>query len=660
MSALDGKQQDQLLKDPTNPNPSNGPVSSNATTGKVAPIPRSTASRPSLKETIAAQKRAKIVEKDSVEHLGSGQVSFTPTKSHIPSVSIRPGTAMATASRKTSTATTSTTQTGSLSSAPVRPTKPRRSSLPRPVTADPPASQKPKKMENPSVSVNTSSAKDKPRNPARAVSNARSKVATKKAESPATNTGKLKHRRAKSDDQTTKSVTAIASLKVLATNNSSFTKSTEDMPNPMSPTAILGVNGHMSSSRQEDFPTSMSPKAILDVNGCMPSNTQGDMPSLRIPTAIIRANGSMLSVKQAGAKKSMSPRDPYSKKENMAFSRVKDLGPRSTGPMKVYEDPVTETEIQITSRPDTKVTVLEELPLNDSTNSQNTRFGSPSYAPVDETSPPNWKGAAVLKESRKRSDDLTYEPKMARRMIESGIVLMRAGKMDMVGLRKLQGIICANADIWDDSTTFDGTLIALLDYLEPAIREPEAKYTSRDFLCLKMQILSAIRMMLGRHRETFAIYDSLALCRLLSARKHHMSGSHVAITLEETAGHIMLTCDPHMCIDGVLDLLEFENTDEKGNRTRVLGMYVLAGLLQRVTTRKENIVDLAESELSRLWNVVVVGLRDCCAAIRKHTIEYTVVLHDFIGQKMFWKMEDSSSLMDKRNLVTYYLERRET
>lgn len=401
----------------------------------------------------------------------------------------------------------------------------------------------------------------------------------------------------------------------------------------------------------------MSPKAILDVNGCMPSDRKEDMPNPMSPRAILGANGKRSSITESGNRKSMIPRVPYSRKENMAISRVQDLDPRSPGPMKVYEDPVAETEIQITSRPVVKVTALEELTVNEPTNSQYTNSASPDHVFADETNRQNAKGAGVLNESRKRSQESTYQPIVARKTLESGIDRMRAGHMDTQGLRKVQAMIQRNPNIWDDPTTFDETLMALLDLLEPCNTERETGVFSKATVTFKTRVLIGIRMMLKHYQESFSIYYSVALSRMVSARKHYMAGSHIAVMLQETAKYIVLNCDPHLCLDGMLDLMENEKQDEEGNRTRFLGMSVLAGLLERNTARKENIDDLPPSDMDRLWLVGVMGMRDADSDIRRAALEFTCALHNFIEQEKFWEMA-ASTLPAERSIITYFLTKR--
>ncbi|MCJ1287897.1 suppressor of tub2 mutation [Xylographa opegraphella] len=136
LNSLDAKQQARLLKDPSNPqvshmnkDPGNldlvktmavSIASTDTTAPTVGRVAKAATTRPSLKETIAAQKRAKLAQRP-----GSAQSSVSPTRVMPP----RPQTSMA---------------MGSLSSAPLRPNK---TKLPAPKVNNSPSTS-PKKAKN--------------------------------------------------------------------------------------------------------------------------------------------------------------------------------------------------------------------------------------------------------------------------------------------------------------------------------------------------------------------------------------------------------------------------------------------------------------------------------------------------------------------------------
>ena len=142
MSSLDAKSKTLLERDPHNPNAVAAPE------GRARPAfsqsVSATSQRPSLKETIAAQKRAaaaKSVQPQSIPpRPESAQSAFADTKP------ARPAARAPVAAKSTSSVRTVPTGThlSSLSSAPMRPAvKPRRPELARPATADPYSDRRP-------------------------------------------------------------------------------------------------------------------------------------------------------------------------------------------------------------------------------------------------------------------------------------------------------------------------------------------------------------------------------------------------------------------------------------------------------------------------------------------------------------------------------------
>ncbi|KAL9131622.1 MAG: hypothetical protein Q9217_000510 [Psora testacea] len=175
MSSLSQTHQDMLMKNPANPNPSSKTTSTAGHGGKPAFSQSSGpgSSRPSIRETIAAQKRAKAAGKNLPERPGSAESFASPKKTMGPA---RPATAMSTASRQVSAQSI-----GTLSSAPVRPR--RRADNARHATADA-SGRKATKPETPPGSPAASPVKTRLKAPALTVS---APVCTpKKVNSPST------------------------------------------------------------------------------------------------------------------------------------------------------------------------------------------------------------------------------------------------------------------------------------------------------------------------------------------------------------------------------------------------------------------------------------------------------------------------------------------
>ncbi|KAK0658382.1 Protein STU1 [Lasiodiplodia hormozganensis] len=142
METLDAKAQSLLQKDPNNPNAPAGSTGGKGTVSKL----KSQASRSSLKDTIAAQRKAALAARKMPERPSSAQANLSPAKpgaadrpagSLSKSVHGRPPSAMSTSRNTPSEKSSSASGGGSLMSKPVR--RPRMA--PRPQTADPYASR---------------------------------------------------------------------------------------------------------------------------------------------------------------------------------------------------------------------------------------------------------------------------------------------------------------------------------------------------------------------------------------------------------------------------------------------------------------------------------------------------------------------------------------
>jgi CLIP-associating protein 1/2 len=573
--SLDPKQQRLLLEDPANPRPQKEPEVSAAPPGvKPHTFSKSTNSlppKPSIRETIAAQKRAKMSGKVLPERPGSAEPSATPMKPAAFSNVTRPATAMSTI--------------GSLSSAPVRPMRPpRRPEMKRPVTADHPPNKKPVRL-----SPNKSVEMDK---------------------SP-----------------------------------SSYKKSPQTSPVKKADTHAKRVPD-VSCDKHHDFIASKVKDLSVTDSKEHPLINRTTLPNDVSPA------GDILPPEEAEPESaqriSETPRAIASKKESLA-SRLK-----------VYEDPVgrgseSPAPSQIVSRP----SVLEELPINEPPIYQPQL--SPNYPLLaEESESPLYhrKWINIEAGTRRVSDsDKTDNPYLMRRMLESGIVRIKAGTLDAHGFRKLQALIRGQEDIWEHGVKFDELLLPLLGNLE----SPNVDYSKRGFgrgQDLKTQVLMTIRLLQQHQPSHFSAHYSRALCAIILARQHYNSTSHMVCGLEETSETIVAQCDPLPSVDAVLDLLEVEPHDDSD--TLFMSLYVLAGLLHRVSSNPDS---RGESTIShqnvRLGNVAARCLRSTNPDVRRGVVEFVLELHDAVKDKArFWSLIDGVG-EDHRSLITYYLARRE-
>lgn len=353
---------------------------------------------------------------------------------------------------------------------------------------------------------------------------------------------------------------------------------------------------------------------------------------------------------------SMTPRAIVSKKEN------------PTSRLKVYEDPVgSSSESPISSQASSRPSVLGELPINEPPISQS--LLSPNYPLLaEESDSPLYhrKWINIETAARRVSDsDKIDNPYLMRRMLESGIVRIKAGTLDAHGFRKLQALIRGREDIWEDGVKFDELLLPLLENLEsPNVNESKNGVgRAQD---LKTQILVTVRLLQQYQPKHFSAHYPRTLCAIILARRHHNSTSHIVCGLEETSETIVAQCDPLPSLDAVLDLLEVEPRDDSD--TLFMSLYVLAGLLHRLSS------SLASSSSSnpdppnertsphqkvRLGNVAASCLRNTNPDVRRAVVEFVLELHDVVRDKeRFWSLIDGVG-EDHRSLITYYLARRE-
>lgn len=667
MSGLDKKQQDLLVEDPSNPVPHKTPAPhTNAAVAKPG-FSHSTTSvpaRPSIKETIAAQKKAKLAGKLPAERPGSAEPFGSPKKSVIQPSLGRPTTAMSAAPRNVST-----TSIGTLSSAPVRPR--RRADIARPATADPYSTRKPAKTETPPRSPAVSPVK-RPKTPANAASTI--KLSPTKIGSPAsTNSGKL----------TSSKIAGLVNSKIPA--QYSPTKAAEDftmvMPNvngtrsnpgDFMPSLQASIQMQPTSSpdipRAEDpfMPTasnktrsSPSPRKYLNQNGsALSTNGHGSDNAHTSPTKLANDFDHLSMNGPSSQRISMSPRAIGSRKENPTL-RTSYF--QEHKPLQVYEDPVLDPSNRKPSPPPVVHTpgALEELPVNEPAKQHRQVYDHQLLA-EEPASPEYHQKWLVVEEAERRrtsNSENIDNPRLARKILDSGILRVQARSLDVHGFRKLQALIRTSGEaIWEGGYKFDELVLPLLDYLETPNDESIPRLGKAQDL--KTQVLVTVRVLLQYQPKYFYNYHPRALSAVLAARKHYNSTSHIVCGLEETAESIVHQCDPSPCIDSVLDLLESEPTAGVQTNTIFMGLYVLAGLLHRGQEGRGTL-HLSEEQEGRLGALGARCLSDTNSDVRRAVIEFVLELYDTVDQEKFWDLVRVAK-EDHRSLITYYLARKRT
>lgn len=666
MSSLEKKQQDLLKEDPSNPNPHRIPAPQATAAGAKSGLSQSSTSvpaRPSIKETIAAQKKAKLAGKTFPERPGSAEPFGSPKKSVIQPGLGRPATAMSAASRNVST-----TSIGTLSSAPVRPR--RRPDLARPATADPYSTRKPARTETPPRSPAVSPVK-RPKTPATTASS--TKQSPQKIGSPAS-ISSVKAISSKTPapvilkNQPQYSPTKAAEdfTMVMPTINGTRSNAGDFMPSLQRPVEIKSASSSdiphagdpFMATESGNARSSPSPRKYLNQNGsALLINGQG-RDSLHTSPTKLANDFDHLSMNGASSQRlSMSPRAIGSRKEN-STSRTSYF--QEQRPLQVYEDPVLDPSNGNLPPPPLVHTpgALEELPVNEPAKQHRQVFDHQLLA-EEPTSPEyhqKWLAVEAAERRRRISNSENIDnPRLARKILDSGIVRVQSRSLDVHGFRKLQALIRSSGEsVWEGGYKFDELIIPLLEYLET----PNDESTPRTGKAqdLKTQVLVTVRVMLQHQPKFFNTYHPRALTAVLAARKHYSSTSHIVCGLEETAESIVHQCDPSPCIDSVLDLLETECTEGVETDTISMGLYVLAGLLHRGQEKGETL-HLSERQEQRLGRMGARCLSDTSPDIRRAVIEFVLELYDSVDQERFWGLVTGAK-EDHRSLITYYLARK--
>ena len=655
MSTLDERNQKSLINDPANPNPEQQWTSQPTVSGSKPGFSKSTTSvpsKPSIKETIAAQKRAaKVAGKNLPSRPGSAEPFGSPKKSASQMNMVRPATAMSNASRNAST-----TSVGNLSSAPVRPR--RRPDLVRPPTADPHAARNPTRTETPPRSPAVSPVK---RVKTPALNSSTVKIASQKADSPAAvNTGKGNSSlsrfgfpngtRPTDNGQPQASPTKAAEdfTMVMPNMNGSrpadFTPSTSSprvpkLDDPFSPTPLNSLHGVVSPEKNFDW-----------------NDASSDVQPPRLSPSKLAGELGRLSFNEGSPQKiSMSPRAIGSRKENQGSKSPYTQDQR---PLKVYEDPVHDS-ISGSSYPSPLVHIpraLEELPINEPVKNRQTL--EHQLLAEDPQSPEyhrKWLATEVAERRHLGASENVENPRTARKILDSGIDRIRARSLDVHGFRKLQTLIrTSGVSIWEEGYKFDELILPLLEYLEIPSDETTARAGKAQDLTT--QKLVTVKLLLQHQPQYFSGYYPRALKALLTARRHYNSTSHIVCGLEETAESIVHQCEPLPCIESVLDLLEENGTDGSETNTISMGLYVLAGLLHDWSEKGSN-TNLSEDQESRLGATGVKYLSDTNPDIRRAVIEYVLELHDAVDHDRFWGLV-ADGRDDHRSLITYYMARK--
>lgn len=645
MSGLSQTHQDLMLKHAANPDPHRSFTSTTtAAPSAKAMLSKSTSaasSRPSIKETIAAQKKAKAAGRNLPERPESAaEISHSPTKSAAPA---RPATAM-------SSRAVSTQSVGTLSSAPVRP---RRKVEPtRPAPSELAASSlPPEDLLRPTTPGTHGSPNSSPtRHPKDAVIQSGSpRNAIPLRQSP---------QRRGYEEPTKRQGISPSKLDRVSPTRQNLVMDEEQLTQiipKFTANQLPPSLGNYLPHDQLETNGKASPEKQSFLNGYH----QGSSPSPRkkhtdLENGVQLASESPASQRGSPQRISMSPRNIAGRKENL---QQRHMYAQDSKGLKVYEDP--EDEGSSTTQPTSHVSptrALGELPVNEPLNRNRNAVEDDfklvreeHVGPRKEEYHSDWK-SEMQRQSKKlaRDGEKWDNPLQTQKMLQSGITRIQAKSLDVHGFRKLQSIIAfAPKTIWEDGYKIQELIMPLLEFLE------ETKFADvndgvKD-LDVKTQILVTIKLLHCNYHEWLEPFYLQIVCACITARKYYHPTTHMVAGLEETIEELLRFCQPLEVITAVLDLLEMD-TD---HLTKNVSCYVLGGQLHKCHRAS------LQPPVQRIGELASQCLQSSNPDVRRAAVEMSLEMYYNVPEEKFWSLL-SGVREDYKGLVSYYLARHQS
>lgn len=680
MGTLDSKSRQLLEKDHANPN-----ASQSAFTTSVGPNsssnPRAAASsaRSTLKDTIAAQKKAALAAKRMPDRPNSAMANLSPAKqagpAHNRSPALggggatrgHPSNSVQSSSSRPTNSSSVTTNHGSLMSGPVR--RPKKPDVPRPATADPYANRRLLREASPPSQRSE-------RSPLRSVSKTStvSSTGNPKKSGPSSS--------ARPGTSGTDKSSQVASPRISPAKQRPRTYHGGDAAVALSPKTKVGEKPTTPSSLEENIarlaPDSKTSARSQDirgeasspVNSSVPSMVEEDNLTLVMPPKLARMAPDAEQGNAAIPDQHLQASPPkYHPKTSAEYSP--DKHSRSPDPHEVNQDA---SQINMDVHEDASAydgashdeheppqAILRELPINEQIQQpsapsiQHERFGEDSHEDIRSVSPTK-KGIAMTIDGVGQD---RVEVMKNRRILSSGIERLRAKTLDAHGFRRLQDLVRIPAH--DSAIQMSELLLALVGYLEA--RPESLKVNSAKAISLKSQALTTLRSVASHHKQSMEIRQNFshAICATLIAREIVEISPHFATDLERTAHEIIRNAEDQLvdCLDGVLDFVSRESASGAIEQHRMATMALsLLGKLQ-VALRNRSI-QLNSVQKQQLGKLAVRFLDDKDPDVRRADTELCLEMFGHFGEEHkeeFWSLLKGAREA-QLNLVAYYLARR--
>ncbi|KAI9374948.1 hypothetical protein BJX61DRAFT_215208 [Aspergillus egyptiacus] len=264
---------------------------------------------------------------------------------------------------------------------------------------------------------------------------------------------------------------------------------------------------------------------------------------------------------------------------------------------------------------------------------------------------------------RRNISPRSQDPVQARAMLAKGIERVQDGTMDILGYRKLQGLIryheSANTSLFVDEDQFDSLLHALFCRLRiMPMRLYPAVGSEWD---LRTQILNTIRDMFSVEAY-FSDHCIRALLALIDVHGiYHGTQNHLLMGIEELIEGLISYAEPIDIVTTILETLDYEATDDYEFKRLVAGVQVLTKTLAYMDYTNSELppedgrrLKLPESTLERLGEfaarTITVGFLD----VRQSIVALSTRLHPLTsGKEQFWDVLDLDEEETNR-VVSYY------
>ncbi|KAF6843503.1 heat repeat containing protein [Colletotrichum musicola] len=644
---LDPTAQKLLDKDPNNPNAPKRTETERARPGLGLSKSTMSSSKPTLRETMMAQKKATMAARNLPPRPGSAMANLSPVRPQPPAPSSSTGPAHP----------AKTTVSGGMSVRPMRPTKKRPEMAARPATAGPysvrthdgPSAEAPSPE---SLKSKTTTPKRSDASPRRTVTRTRPGHASHASESSAASPGAKSVLSKSVSSPRASPRTSPAKVKRSQTTIPSSSPSKEEdltlvVPNLASlrspPQPVLEDIAPPAAPQEPTEAPPADVQAVVSVEIPLPAAAHvpesTPEPTLQPPAEIIPASPALVDTPEAAPVVVLA--------ETLEIPAEVSAEASAVAASPAVPAPAGEDELVSGSTPANGLKVFED-PFVEEQQPDKSGF----TGPVLEDKPVNEIASPAAVNGHLDANGAPETPDKARqtsRLLDSGVTRVKAKSLDVHGFRKLQSIIRDNKAVFTDDK-FEALLRGLFEYLEA----PLANLAPEKVQDVKAQILATIKLLLKKERDNFQPHVSRGLESLVATRSAYDSRTRIVSGLELLAEELVGLGDPPEIVVVMTKLLQGKQDDSvEGSRCLATGLHVLKELLDKRTGFVPS-----ESELAQLAGLAGRCLESTDSGVRMGAVQLCVALHTRIGDGPFWELIKGAK-DDPKNLITYYIAKKQ-